>query len=124
MAICIVALWSEVGNIVVLSIIKGAHPCKTICSVAPRTQAGLTGDDAGFDAGDLDRGDVLDLRWLVALLQQVPHLNVAILLSDEEHSGSRLGPVTHRAHLLGARRLHDRAVLGQERLYNVKTTQA
>lgn len=60
----------------------------------------LTGDDPWFDAGDLDGGDVLNLRRLMGFLQQVPNLHVSILLPDEEDCRPRLGPVAHRALLL------------------------
>ncbi len=71
----------------------------------------LTGDAAGSDAGDGGAADVLALRGLVAVLQQVPHLDASVLLPDEEDRRPRQRPVTHRTQHLGAGRHEDRATL-------------
>lgn len=66
---------------------------------------------AGFDAGNGGSADVLGLRWLVGILEQVPNLDLSIVLPNEEDRRPGQGPVTDRTHHFGAGRREDRAAL-------------
>jgi len=72
----------------------------------------LTGGDPGSDGGDLGVGDVrVDLRRFPILLQQVPHVDAAVLFSDEDDGRSGRGPAPRGARLLRVRGQDDGAVL-------------
>lgn len=75
----------------------------------------LTGYDPGLYAGNLRSAEILGLGCFMGLFQQVPHLDVPVLFSNEEHSWSWRRPVAYCAFLWRAGRMDDRPILKHNR---------